>query len=82
MIRRPLRIALVAPLVSPIAEPFLGGSQALLFDLACELARRGQAVTLFAADRSRVPGAEVVTLGIDPALMAPASPRDPRRRPA
>ena len=85
MIRRPLRIALVAPLVSPIAEPFLGGSQALLFDLACELARRGQAVTLFAADRSYVPGAEVVTLGIDPALMAPAAfsgpdPSDPAGR--
>jgi glycosyltransferase involved in cell wall biosynthesis len=70
---RPLRIALVAPLVSPIAEPFLGGSQALLSDLATGLAARGHAVTLFAADGSRVPGAEMVTLGIDAALMRPAA---------
>jgi glycosyltransferase involved in cell wall biosynthesis len=70
---RPLRIALVAPLVSPIAEPFLGGSQALLHDLASGLAARGHAVTLFAADGSRVTGAEMVTLGIDAALMTPAS---------
>lgn len=67
-----LRIALVAPLVSPIAEPFLGGSQALVFDLATELAARGHAVTLFAADGSRVPGVETVVLGIDGAALAPA----------
>lgn len=69
---RALRVALVAPLVSPIAEPFLGGSQALVFDLAAALAARGHAVTLFAADGSRVPGVESVTLGIDAAAVAPA----------
>jgi UDP-glucose:tetrahydrobiopterin glucosyltransferase len=45
----PLRIALVAPLVTPIAPPFLGGAQALLHDLALGLARRGHFVTLFAS---------------------------------
>jgi glycosyltransferase involved in cell wall biosynthesis len=48
-----LRIALVAPLVSPIAEPFLGGAQALIHDLALGLAQRGHNVTLFAARGSK-----------------------------
>jgi UDP-glucose:tetrahydrobiopterin glucosyltransferase len=51
-----VRIALVAPLVSAIAQPFLGGAQALLADLAQGLVRRGHAVTLFARDDSSVPG--------------------------
>ncbi len=67
----PLRIALVAPLVSPIADPFLGGSQALLYDLATGLAQRGHAVALFAAEGSLVPGVEVVRLGIDAARLRP-----------
>ena len=79
---RPLRIALVAPLVSPIAEPFIGGSQALLHDLATALAAAGHAVTLFAADGSVVTGAEVVRLGIDshrlrPTDFAHPGPTDP-----
>src|SRR5207244_13304378 len=50
---RTLRIALVAPLVTPIGPPFLGGAQALLHDLALGLAGRGHRVTLFAASGSR-----------------------------
>jgi glycosyltransferase involved in cell wall biosynthesis len=50
---RPLRIALVAPFVTPIAPPFVGGAQALLHDLALGLAKRGHHVTLFAASGSR-----------------------------
>jgi UDP-glucose:tetrahydrobiopterin glucosyltransferase len=53
---RPLRIALVAPLVTPIAPPFLGGAQALLHDLGLGLAKRGHHVTLFAASGSRFEG--------------------------
>ena len=49
-----MRIALVAPLVTPIAPPFLGGAQALLHDLALGLARRGHEVSLFAATGSRM----------------------------
>ena len=52
----PLRIALVAPLVTPIAPPFLGGAQALLHDLALGLAGLGHHVTLFAASGSRFAG--------------------------
>ncbi|HLZ21659.1 MAG TPA: glycosyltransferase [Ktedonobacterales bacterium] len=67
-----MRIALLAPLVSPIAPPFLGGAQALLFDLATGLAARGHAVTLYAADGSDVPGVRIVPLGIDAATLRPA----------
>ncbi len=77
-----LRIALVAPLVSPIADPFLGGSQALIHDLATALAAARHEVTLFAADESVVPGVEVVRLGIDSARLRPTDfahpePADP-----
>lgn len=67
-----MRIALLAPLVSPIAPPFLGGAQAMLADLAAGLAGRGHEVTLYAADGSAVPGARVVSLGIDSRTLRPA----------
>ncbi len=53
MQRERLRLALIAPLVTPIAPPFLGGAQVLLHDLALGLAERGHSVTLFAAKNSR-----------------------------
>ncbi|NWJ45028.1 MAG: glycosyltransferase family 4 protein [Chloroflexi bacterium] len=52
--RKKLNIALLAPLVSPIAQPFIGGAQAMLHDMALELARRGHKVTLFAAPGSKI----------------------------
>jgi glycosyltransferase involved in cell wall biosynthesis len=67
-----MRIALLAPLVAPIAPPYLGGAQALLADLAAGLAARGHAVTLYAADGSHVPGVATPTLGIDASLLRPA----------
>ena len=67
-----MRIALVAPLVSPIAPPYLGGAQALLADLARGLAQRGHEVTLYAAEGSSVPGVRVITLGIDSSDLRPA----------
>src|SRR5690348_8109144 len=51
-----MRIALVAPLVSTIAQPYLGGAQAILADLAQGLARHGHIVTLFAREGSFLPG--------------------------
>ena len=54
-----MRIALVAPLVTPIAEPQRGGPQALLCDLAAALAHRGHEATVFAANGSRIPGVDV-----------------------
>lgn len=67
-----MRIALVAPLVSPIAPPYLGGAQVILADLARGLAQRGHAVTLYAAEGSVVPGVRIITLGIDSSQLRPA----------
>jgi glycosyltransferase involved in cell wall biosynthesis len=67
-----MRIALIAPLVSPIAPPYLGGAQALLADLAAGLARRGHQVTLFAASGSAIPAVTVRDLGIDSSQLTPA----------
>jgi glycosyltransferase involved in cell wall biosynthesis len=54
-----VRIALVAPLVTPIAETQLGGSQAVVADLARALGERGHEVTVFAANGSRISGVDV-----------------------
>ena len=59
-----VRIAVLAPLVTPIAEPQIGGSQALLADLACGLAERGHRVRVYAASGSRIEGVEVVDTGV------------------
>ncbi len=69
-----MRIALVAPFISPIAPPFIGGAQALLADLATGLAARGHQVTLFAAAGSSIPAAGVVVRdpGIDSHQLRPA----------
>lgn len=69
---RPVRIAIVAPLVTPIAEPQLGGSQALLADLARGLAGRGHDVRVYAASGSAVDGVSVVDTGIDAAPLRAA----------
>lgn len=69
---RALRIALVAPLVTPIAEPQRGGSQALLADVAVGLTQRGHDVDVYAASGSSIVGAYVVDTGIDSAALATA----------
>jgi glycosyltransferase involved in cell wall biosynthesis len=48
----PLRVALVATSRYPIRQPFAGGLEALVWDLAAALRRRGHDVTLFAAEGS------------------------------
>jgi UDP-glucose:tetrahydrobiopterin glucosyltransferase len=65
-----MRIAIVAPLVTPIREPHVGGSQALLADIAQGLTRRGHDVTVFAASGSSIDGVDVVDTGVDPAALA------------
>jgi UDP-glucose:tetrahydrobiopterin glucosyltransferase len=59
-----MRIAVVAPLVTPIREPQLGGSQALVADLAHGLAGRGHDVEVYAASGSEIPGVTVVDAGV------------------
>src|SRR5438094_9944539 len=71
-----MRIALVAPLVSPIAQPFTGGSQALLADLARGLVQRGHTVTLFARERSFVPDVPIEYIAV-PESVRPSSFSDP-----
>src|SRR5258708_6532178 len=75
-----MRVALLAPLVSPIAPPFLGGAQALLADLAAGLASRGHVVTLYAAPGSQVPGVQVARVEVDLAELTPACFHEPGER--
>ena len=60
-----MKLAIVAPLVSPIREPQRGGSQAFVSELARGLGRRGYHVHLYAASGSAVPGVEVIDTGVD-----------------
>jgi UDP-glucose:tetrahydrobiopterin glucosyltransferase len=59
-----MHIAVVAPLVTPIREPQLGGSQAVVADLAHGLAERGHEVEVYAAAGSVIPGVTVVDTGV------------------
>ena len=65
-----MRIAIMAPLVTAIREPQLGGSQAFVSDLSRGLAGRGHDVHVYAASGSQIPGVEVIDTGIDPRSLA------------
>src|SRR5439155_10756553 len=73
-----MRIALVAPLVSPIAQPYAGGAQAFLADLAQGLVQRGHTVTLFARERSSVPDVPIDYIAV-PESVRPSSFSEPLR---
>ena len=60
-----MRIAFVAPLVTPIREPQLGGSQALLADIAAGLTKRGHEVSVYASTGSSIDAVHVVDTGVD-----------------
>jgi glycosyltransferase involved in cell wall biosynthesis len=77
---RRLRIALVAPLVTTIAEPQQGGSQAMLADLAVGLTARGHMLDVYAATGSEIAGAHVVDSGVDSATLSAALVRQDRPR--
>ncbi|GHO53870.1 glycosyltransferase family 4 protein [Ktedonobacter robiniae] len=77
-----MRIALIAPIVTPIAQPFLGGSQAMVAQLAQGLQQRGHEVTLFARQGSAVPGIKIEELVV-PDSVVPARFSGPsQERPA
>jgi glycosyltransferase involved in cell wall biosynthesis len=65
-----MKIAIMAPLVTAIREPQLGGSQAFVSDLARGLACRGHNVHVYAASGSEIPGVDVIDTGIDPRSLA------------
>ena len=60
-----MRLALIAPLVTPIGDLHLGGAQAVVADLARALAARGHDVTVYAARGSAIPGVTVADVGVD-----------------
>jgi len=70
-----MRVALIAPLVSPIVDPQQGGAQSVVADLARALDERGHDVVLFASKGSAVPGVAVRTLGIESAPLRSATYR-------
>jgi len=65
-----MKIAIMAPLVTAIREPQLGGSQAFVSDLARGLAGRGHDVHVYAATGSEIPGVEMIDTGIDSRSLA------------
>jgi UDP-glucose:tetrahydrobiopterin glucosyltransferase len=67
-----MRIALIAPLVSPIAQPYIGGAQALLAALATGLSQRGHAITLFARSGSQLEGIQIESISV-PMEVRPAT---------
>jgi UDP-glucose:tetrahydrobiopterin glucosyltransferase len=71
-----MRIALVAPLVTAIAQPYTGGAQAIVADLALGMTRRGHEVTLFAREGSVVPGVHVEPIAV-PDSVAPSQFSEP-----
>jgi UDP-glucose:tetrahydrobiopterin glucosyltransferase len=67
-----MRIALVAPLVTPIAQPYVGGAQALVAELARGLIQRQHSVTLFARQGSFVPDVPIELIDV-PESVHPSS---------
>ncbi|HXC83432.1 MAG TPA: glycosyltransferase [Trebonia sp.] len=65
-----MKIAIMAPLVTAIREPQLGGSQAFVADLARGLVGRGHDVHVYAASGSRIEGVELIDTGVDPRALA------------
>ena len=65
-----MKIAIMAPLVTAIREPQLGGSQAFVADLARGLAGRGHDVDVYAASGSRIDGVTLIDTGVDPRALA------------
>ena len=65
-----MKIAIMAPLVTAIREPQLGGSQAFVADLARGLAGRDHDVHVYAASGSRIDGVELIDTGVDPRALA------------
>src|SRR3954470_21026263 len=59
-----MNIALVAPLVSTIAQPYVGGAQVVLADLAYGLQRQGHQVTVFARAGSYLEGISIEPIAV------------------
>jgi UDP-glucose:tetrahydrobiopterin glucosyltransferase len=71
-----MRIAVLSPMINPLAEPFAGGTEAVTAQIARGLAGRGHAVTVFATEGSGVPGTELRTMGLKPSALRWLAPPD------
>lgn len=65
-----MRVALLAPLISALRVPQVGGVATLMCDLTLALLRAGVDVDLFAARGSHIDGLRIVDTGIDPDSLA------------
>ncbi len=77
-----MRIALVAPLVTPIAQPYAGGAQALVAEFARGLTRRQHVVTLFARQGSFVEDVPVELINVPESVQPASFARSDMERPA
>jgi len=59
LVRAPMRVTLLAPLVAPLRAAQAGGAQVVLVQLATALAERGEDVEVVAARGSVIPGVRV-----------------------
>ncbi len=82
---KPLKIAVVASLVTRLQPAQLGGAQAFLCDLATGLSERGHEVLLYCAEGSEVPGVDLIEIPVAPgaeqALIMPGSRDEPEASP-
>lgn len=77
-----MRIAIIAPLVTPIREPQRGGSQSVVADLARGLTERGHAVDVYAATGSAISGVTVIDTGVSADSLASLFYRADSHQPA
>jgi len=77
-----MRLALIAPLVTPIREPQLGGAQAVVSDLARELTGRGHDVVVYASRGSVIDGVAIAPVDVDPVALRSDLFRAEAARPA
>jgi UDP-glucose:tetrahydrobiopterin glucosyltransferase len=64
-----VRVALLAPLVSPIGALHLGGAQAVVADLATALVARGHDVVVYASRGSALPGVTLADVDVDAVVL-------------
>ncbi len=66
-----MKVALLSHFWHPIAEPFVGGTEAFLFRFATALLQRGIEVVCYGCEGSNIPGTEMRTLGVSHGELAP-----------
>ncbi len=66
-----MKVALLSHFWHPIAEPFVGGTEAFLFRFATALLQRGIEVVCYGCEGSNIPGTEMRTLDVSHGELAP-----------